>query len=331
MIVEIHDKLFLPEHADDALLLSILRQGMYNRYRVITRPAFNPSGERPANDWLERQTENARETARLAFRRGLSREARQWPVGRSEPHVVLEVREQPAWPRCFDDEPARLPLDHNADILLHSPLCLKLENEIGDWYFLKRIVPSTWRRRWQQAEDQRWLKQEQGGGLTEIRRVLEEELQGDHFRRLRMWTMFDSDSRAPGEPDQEAQRTRAACEQIGVPFHMLERRMNENYLPGPTLRRWAAEIVDATKRTTNKSKLQGEAARLDKKISEYCELPLEQRSVVKLKEHDKFARKVNVGPLASIWKDCEISEDELIEDGWDSERHALFLSLFASL
>lgn len=231
MIVQISDQLFAPEHADDALLLAILRHGMHGRFAVRTRPAFKLNAERPANHWIARQSENAAETARKGLTRGVAWESRAWPAGRSEPHVVLEVRGEPSWPRSFDDGPARLGLNSDAEDLLNRPLSLKVENEIGDWDFLKRIVPSIWRPRWEKAQQRRWLEPEQSGGISEIRRVLEQAVERDACRRLRMWAMFDNDGTKPGEISDEAERTRATCERIGVPFHMLERRMNENYLP----------------------------------------------------------------------------------------------------
>jgi len=332
VIVEIADELFASEHADDALLLWILRQGMQGRFAVKTRPAFRLNADRPANRWIERQSENAAETARKGFIRGVAWKSRAWPAGRAEPHVVLEVREQPSWPRSFDDGPARLALNTDAEDLLNRPLALKLENEIGDWHFLKKVVPPLWHKRWRQAEKRRWLEQEQGGGVSEIRRVLEQAVAGDVCRRLRTWVMFDNDGTEPGAISDEAERTRATCERIGVPFHMLERRMNENYLPERAMRAWAGEVVATAKRTSNKPKLHADAATLDKKIDEYWALAAEDRHVTSLKGHDKTAKKFDLPPLAAIWGgDDAITERELIDDGWGSERDALFLSLFASL
>lgn len=98
------------------------------------------------------------------------------------------------------------------------------------------------------------------------------------------------------------------------------------------MRAWAGEVVNTVKRTSGKPKLHADAARLEKEIEEYWALAPAKRHVVSLKRHDKFARKVDLDPLASIWRgDYEITEHDLIQDGWGSERDALFLSLFASL
>jgi hypothetical protein len=330
MIVELSILLF-SEASDDALLLEILRLGMHGRFGVKTRPAFKKDADGPVNQWIARQSRNAAETATSSLERGVTWKSYQWPTGRQEPRVIIEPREQPDWPRSFDEGPARLPLGTDADLLLHRPLRLKLENEINDQHFLHRSVPSMWRKRWERACKHQWIEPEQGGGISEIRRILAEEVVKHTIRRLRLWVMFDSDGTKPGDVHEEAQRTRTTCEEIGVPHHMLERRMIENYIPERAMRAWVAKAQEVA-RASASAKVSDEARRLTQAIDDYWALPPEERHFQGLKAHDKFGKKYEIGGLADIWRgDYNINEQDLVADGWDAERSALFFSLFASL
>lgn len=334
MIVVLADQLFLEAHAEDELLLVILRQGRQGRFAVKTRPAFTNGGDRPANAWIARQRENLAEKATLGFQRGLSHKAYQWPKGRREPEVILEVRDTASWPLSFDDGPARLPLDDEAEILLVRSLRLKLENEISDWSFLQRTLPPMWKNRWSQAVKHRWIEEEQGGGITEIGRIVSKKIAHDRIRGLRLWAMFDSDASKAGELPQATRRTRDACEEQGVPFHMLERRKIENYLPEGVMRAWARDAVTRVNRDTNKQKPRATAVALEAAIDRYWSLPPDKRHFEELKvnAHQKLGKNFQFGHLADIWgSDRVITEHDLTNDGWGAEREALFLSLFASL
>jgi len=237
MIVVLDDQLFSPDHAKDVALLRIIEEGARGRFAVRTRPAFRPNEKRPANQWIARQSENAAETARQGLARGLRRQSHQWPPGRREPEVVLEVREQPSWPTSFDDTKARLPLDDDAIALLQHSLRLLLENGRSDWGFLNKTMPMNWRKRWRWLVKQRWIEAEHAGGITEMRQILDQEIAGDAVRRLRTWALFDSDAEAPGQPSVESQKTKGACERHGVPFHQLERRIARGVRQGRGLQR----------------------------------------------------------------------------------------------
>lgn len=51
--------------------------------------------------------------------------------------------------------------------------------------------------------------------------------------------MFDSDALQPSLPSSQADRAVAACVGAGIPYHRLERRSIENYLPIGHLMAWA--------------------------------------------------------------------------------------------
>lgn len=335
MIVVLDARLFSPEHSDDALLGSILWHGMHGRFGVKTRPAFRRDADHPANRWIDDQSTKAAETALEAFKRGLKWKAYAREHGRREPEVILEPRQEgPEWPRSFDQDPVRLPLGLDARRLLERPLRVLLESGQTDWAFLEKIVPTTWRKRWRRAVDQGWLESQHGGGIAEIRKILVNEVSRDEIRRLRLWVMFDSDARKAGDPSEESQRTRQACEGLHVPFHQLERRTIENYIPPRALRQWAADVDMKVRAGSNKEKDVNAVAVLVKAVNEYCELPANQRHYVSLKS-EKFIppRRFGYSTPADVWTNdtYALSESEFIADGWDDERQALFRSLMMSL
>jgi len=331
MIVVLDDQLFSPDHAKDVALLRIIEEGARGRFTVRTRPAFRRDEKRPANEWIARQSDNAAETARHGLARGLRRQSHQWPPGRREPEVVLEVREQPSWPTSFDDTEARLPLDDGAIALLQHSLRLLLENGRSDWGFLNKTMPMSWRKRWRWLVKQRWIEAEHAGGITEMRQILDQEIAGDAVRRLRTWALFDSDAAAHGQPSAESQKTKGACERHGVPFHQLERRMIENYVSRPAMEQWAHKVRSAMLAADNKDKTRERARKLGESVSNHWELPPEQRHHRSLKSLEGSVKAAGFSGVADIWReDDNSSTGAPFDDGWDLERKALVLSLFAS-
>lgn len=331
MIVVIHDEVFASEDLDSALLLELLRQGQQLRFRVRTRPSFSRSGDRAVNRWIDELGRREQEIAVGGFEAGLRGMERKWPAGRREARVEICVRDEASWPRSFDDDAAYLPLGDEARDLLSHGLCLKLENELSDWEFVRRCVPKIWRSTWERAVRRKWIKPEQGGGGSEIRRIIEEAVAKDPIRRLRMWAMFDSDALELGEPHKQAKQTQEACERIGVPHHMLERRKIENYVPERAMREWAKGAIAKVAEQTQKRKTNDKAKAVERFVDAYWQLPALERHYAELKTHDHFLKKQGLGTVADIWRDDEsISEAELDADGWRDERERLFLGLFAS-
>jgi hypothetical protein len=337
MIVILDDMLFLREHADDALLLAILRQGSQGRFAVRTRPAFHREGERPANIWIELQSENAADTAHRGFERGLRWKTYQWPDERSEPEVILEIRKKPSWPRSLDTSPARLPLGDDANDFLNRPLCLLVEDKLSDMGFLGKTLPQLWRNKWQRAVKRRWLEPEHGGGLTNMRRIIEEDVAHDTIRRLRLWALFDSDAVSPGKPSDASRLTKEACTALGLPFHQLERRMIENYIPQRAMRDWATKVAYALKASSDKKRHHERANKLLQRVDEYWALAPEQRHHQHLKDLlaelvDKPAKDRGFSGPADVWRgDGDIDESDFLDDEWEQERTTLFRSLFGSL
>ena len=77
-----------------------------------------------------------------------------------------------------------------------------------------------------------------GGGIGELRKLVERELAGNPGRIFKAWVLFDSDAVAPGAVSAEAQALIDVCTKLGVRYTCLQRRAIENYLPKGTLYDW---------------------------------------------------------------------------------------------
>ncbi len=136
---------------------------------------------------------------------------------------------------------------------VRTPLEVLLENERGDWLFLRRIATPAQRQILDDAIGRGALAIRQGGGIGELKKSVDalhdgpEEL-GTRVRRLRTWVMFDRDA-DPNDnrnPDAVAVQTAAACSKRvatdpwHLGFHRLKRRHIESYIPDRLLRKWTS-------------------------------------------------------------------------------------------
>jgi len=312
MIVTLLSDLFEREDTDALALFAIIGEGQH-RYKVRLRPAYRPQGERPFHRWFVRQPIELQERIHAVLERGL-REREYTREVEVEVHSAL-VDE---WPVPPNMSVVRVSLA-TASKLLVRPLRLLLENGRNDWGFLKKIVAEPWRPRWERAIENGWLEQDVGGGIDELRKFLEMEVAINQPRRIRTWTMFDSDANADGEPSWSAKETKNICDKYGIAYHLLERRAIENYIPRKTLEEWA----------WRRPKVHREQARTA--VREYMELTPEKRYFFNVKEgiHGDLAPEVwgdnsPDGPYASL-------ADGLAGDGFNGERDRIFQSIFAML
>ena len=154
MIVTLDETLFAPELADDVHLIGLIAGG-----RIQT-----------------------------VLEEGLKAPQYALPEGFPEPNIVVVNRVAPAWPDDPAQMPARLPLLVALE-LLQRPLRLLLENGRNDWAFLEKVVPKAWKKLWGRAVEKRWLEEQNAGGITEMKQIIEQQLAGDPVRRLRTWAM----------------------------------------------------------------------------------------------------------------------------------------------
>lgn len=353
MIVILREELFEGDDTDDMTLIVLIERGR-ERCKVRLDPTYEPDGKTAFYVWLEEQSQMLQEQIRFVLQNGLLE-----PDFADEPTVVVERREAPIWPDNFAQGEARLP-PNVARALLERPLRLLLENGRNDWSFLGKVIPEGWRRRWDRATSQGWIEPQNAGGITEIPNVVNRLVDEGHPHRLRLWVMFDSDGRAPGHRSRQAADAVESCEDWSVPYHLLERRAIESYLPKSALFDWAA------RRST-------EVLRRQKRedVEAYCAMTPPQRHHYNLKEgfakdtesHNELEEAVRgavealypaplrdaAGPLfhgfhrslgQDLWGDDPdkkphevylIAEEALVAEGFEQERARLAQAIFGML
>lgn len=255
--------------------------------------------------------------------------------------------------------PPRLPV-HVAYELLRRPLQLLLENGRSDWGFLQRIAPLSWRDRLRRALERGWIEERNAGGITELPKILQQDVASDRSVRLEMrtWAMFDSDAREPNCPSDDADLASRACAHASVAYHQLERRTIENYLPREVLLDWASRALPENMRGVARQR-----------VLAYFEMGPAQRHHYSLKsgfEGDNASlwrrpgerkRRKGIAPIydglpdhirrtlsAGLNKDLEtevtdifrhdeyqIGEPALVSESFEAERARIFQSIFGRL
>jgi hypothetical protein len=157
-------------------------------------------------------------------------------AARLAPGIQARIVDEPS--SNWDQMPLCLTLRDTLE-LLRRPLSLLVENERRDGFFLKAV---GWRylRFFERLEKQYRLKITHGGGLQEIGKLIQANLKP--LWRSRTFTVFDSDSLAPGQPSAASTALSEICQTAGISHHRLQRRAAENYLPPPSLIAWAKSL-----------------------------------------------------------------------------------------
>jgi len=123
--------------------------------------------------------------------------------------------------------------------LLNQPFYIFLENSFNDGYFVDciRKYYKKQSKKINRHKDENWLMYEMGGGST-IDKAIESKLKSfenlpkPKHKYLRSFVLVDSDKRYPTESYKtELNRLIVFLEQNEIPFHILEKREMENYLP----------------------------------------------------------------------------------------------------
>lgn len=147
--------------------------------------------------------------------------------------VEVEIRDHSQW------TPPKLTL-HDALRLLDRQFVVLLEDSITDRAFLLCVASREERRHVEHLERREHLRFDQGGGLGSMkRRIMQERQQDSKAMPLTTWVLFDSDALRPGQPSRDSERLRSECAEASVPYHQLQRRSIESYLPLQALRAWA--------------------------------------------------------------------------------------------
>ncbi len=119
---------------------------------------------------------------------------------------------------------------------LMQPLSVILENGLNDSHFIKTIFrlfdPSGELMR---HVNEGWIRFENAGGCTNVKNFLfaQRGYSGERQKFLHCFVLLDGDRRYPSdqEPDVKYKRLKEKMKEWGVPYHVLEKRCMENYMP----------------------------------------------------------------------------------------------------
>ncbi|WP_437629810.1 hypothetical protein [Sorangium sp. So ce854] len=266
MIVIVEEAVFSSGRTSPLELLAVFQACFDGRHDMITDPPFAKGASPIVDTWLASLPKALRDEAVFVLDEGASSASQ-----RTSAAVRLRIGDL-----ASSDLRSGTPTATLADALrlLQAPLRLLVENRRNDGAFLRKLAPPTWRGKLIDALKRRWIELDNGGGLGELTATVMAAAR-DPMEHMRLWVMFDSDARQPGQPSADARAALAACQQIQqpwpVPAHCLERRAIENYLPVPALFDWA-------KRATGPDK-----TRLRRCAEAFKELRREQREHYNMK------------------------------------------------
>ncbi|MDI1366455.1 MAG: hypothetical protein PSX79_16620 [bacterium] len=210
---------------DDIAILGFLQRSMSKRCYIAVR---SPNAQGYL-EWLQ-GLPKARRTAWDTQLAWTTRDAAQHRI------TPIEVIAGPA--SDWGATPPQLTTT-DALSLVDTPFKILLENGRFDRAFLLAMMPSSFRPFFEWLEHTDQLMFFGTGGLGELKKVVDEQVSRKEHRRLTHWAMFDSDAGAPGERSRDARQAVEACQERQVPFHILQRRALENYVPKAALFDWA--------------------------------------------------------------------------------------------
>lgn len=137
-----------------------------------------------------------------------------------------------------DVTPVRIDLSDAID-LVDRGVSLWLENGRNDRRFFLAMMPVDQRRMFIDWEAKRVIRFENGGGLGELRKALEEHAARGLLDSRADRLLFDSDAEVPGHLSRDATAMVKFCEREKLEFLCLSRRAIENYIPKEALWAWA--------------------------------------------------------------------------------------------
>jgi hypothetical protein len=191
--------------------------------------------------------------------------------------------------------------------LMEIPLRIVLENRYSDGAFLKFMLPEPLREKFERALDRHWLELEQGGGIEEIKKRVEN-LHPENVEYSRVYVVFDRDAIFPGNPSEISSEICQICEKKSIPYHRLERRAIENYFPKDALRQWAFGNDSSEKRR--------------KLFSAFLKMSDAQRSFYNFKNglsKDRNRDEWEELSVSDLYDDLDYAIINILEDGFGSK------------
>lgn len=131
-----------------------------------------------------------------------------------------------------------MPIDKALERLGRAFL-LFLENDRSDRAFLESVASPPHRQRLQIMRTKGWIEFRSRSGISDIKKLIADELNEFPGDAGRMFAIFDSESEDPEKPHKDASDLTTYCEQTRVLHRRLARRAIENYLTRPALVVWA--------------------------------------------------------------------------------------------
>ncbi|QQZ30662.1 hypothetical protein HMY34_18945 [Thiothrix subterranea] len=195
------------------------------------------------------------------------------------------------------------------------PLHILVENQINDAAFLRHVMPPDCREELEKLERRGQIRYIQGGGLTEILKLIKFHIKDDNSRlvfglpadvwKLLHFIIYDHDGKTSDSPSYDSKKTYLICEDNDMLHrsHRLMRKSQENYIPVDALK----EIVNFKKKINNSQKEETQ-----RNIGSY-EKSGDKRffeDVVKLSSNEKLFKSVfGEDAYEEIWKDEWFEKD----------------------
>jgi len=125
-----------------------------------------------------------------------------------------------------------------------QPFIIILENRLNDSYFLNALI-TNFKKRGKTIKshlDNGWLDYGNGGGLDNITNEVNammrpfDNLPKENYKYLRCFVLVDSDKKSPNDTTkQNRENLFVFLNSVGIPYHELEKREMENYLPNEVI------------------------------------------------------------------------------------------------
>lgn len=219
------------------------------------------------------------------------------------------------------------------------PLHILVENQINDAAFLRRVMPPKWRARLEKLEGDGLLRYVQGGGITEIKKLIQFHFDDDNALKVfglssEVWKLLhfiiydrDIDNNNKNKPSKDSSDIKDLCNNEGMMHrnHQLERRAQENYIP--------LELLKHIEENEDYFRTKEDRADFSTKLSEYAQKPLADRYLFDMKELTK--KNLGKNHLKKVFTDNmleEVWQDKWFEkDGSHEEMEKLAQSIVAAM
>jgi len=135
-------------------------------------------------------------------------------------------------------KPDEVTIDELTNVLLRT-FYFYVENGRADKRFLFCVLGNQLKNDLEKLISKGSLVFENGGGITELAKKIDDDFMSREHLRLRSFVCFDSDAIEPNSPSEQAKAVVDVCETLELPYYCLSRRAIENYIPESALLQYA--------------------------------------------------------------------------------------------